>query len=75
MPQNPMKMMALLQRFSIFNKQHPKIMPFFKAAGADMNVGTVVEMTVKTPAGKEYSANIKITEDDLETVRQLKEMQ
>ena len=43
-------MMKLQSALKTFNANHPRVMPFFKAAGAEgVKEGMVIEMTVRTP--------------------------
>ena len=35
--------------------------------------GSVIEMTVTTPAGRRYVSNIRVNEDDVETIRMAKD--
>lgn len=58
-----------------FNANHPKFMPFMQAVGRDAIVdGTIIEVKVTSPAGKEYNTNMKITQSDLELFAQLRGM-
>jgi len=58
-----------------FNANHPKLMPFMQAVGRDAIVdGTIIEVKVTSPAGKEYNTNMKITQSDLELFAQLRTM-
>ena len=73
---NPMAMLKMRERFSIFRREHPKIVPFFTAVHEHaLREGTVLEMKAVTPEGQEIRANMKITENDLETIRMLTEAQ
>ena len=75
MPRNPMQMMKLMERLKIFQQQHPKAMPFFQqVAGSAMEPGAVIEMKVTDVNGKEYISNIRVTPDDVETVRMLQNL-
>lgn len=72
---NPMALMKLSERMKIFNTQHPRVVPFFKTvAGKGLTPGTVVEMSVKTVSGESYVTNVKLTEDDIETIEILKNL-
>ena len=49
-----------------------KIRPFFQTLKEKALVpGTVFEMTATTPDGKSYTANFRLTENDIETIRSL----
>lgn len=72
---NPMSIMQLQQRFQVFQQEHPKIIAFFKALGNDsMQEGTIIDIKVTTPDGKEIASNMKITENDIATFKQMMEI-
>ncbi len=65
-----MMLMQLQQRVQIFQKDHPKVMPFLKAVGENaMQEGTVIAMKVTTADGKTIESNIKINANDVETMK------
>jgi len=67
---NPMKLMKLKERFGLFREDHPKVLPFFKKLRSEaLQEGSVLEMKVTTPDGKEYSSNIRLNAHDVETIR------
>ena len=73
---NPMAVLALKSSFDKFKNNHPKFVQFIKALmQTGLQEETVLDCKVVTPDGKEIQANLKITADDLELLRQLKEMQ
>ena len=58
-----------------FNKNHPKFFFFFQAVGREaVTDGTIIEVKVTSPEGKEYNTNMKITQSDLDLFAQLKTM-
>ena len=58
-----------------FSQNHPKFMPFIQAVGRDAIMdGTIIEVKVISPVGKEYNTNMKITQSDLELFAQLRGM-
>ena len=65
---NPLQLMKFKERLDIFERQHPKVIPFFKALHGKLEVGSVLELKVTNPDGTEMVSNIKVTEDDLETI-------
>ena len=72
---NPKVLMQAKAALDQFNKNHPKFMPFVKAVEADGIVpGTILEITVKTPEGKERTANIKVQQSDLDLFESLKSL-
>lgn len=68
---NPMVMMQMKSLFSKFKRNHPKVPQFFAAASRCVNVGSVIEIQVTTAEGKTLCTNMRVTEDDMEMVRQL----
>lgn len=69
---NPMALLQMKNRLDLFQQEHPKVFPFFNAVNSEaMRVGTIMELKVTTPEGKELAANIKLTENDLETLGML----
>lgn len=58
-----------------FNKNHHKFLPFMQAVGREaVTDGTIIEVKVTSPEGKEYNTNMKITQSDLDLFAQLKTM-
>ncbi len=71
---NPMDMMQMGSRLQIFNQQHPKFGAFLREAGQDaMREGSVLEMRVTSPEGKEYVTNIRLTAEDVETMNMFRQ--
>lgn len=73
---NPMDMIKIAGMWSAFQKRHPKLPLFFKKAAETgaFGPGTVLELTVKTPDGREMAANMKIMAEDLELLEQIASM-
>lgn len=66
------KMKAGMDRFRV---NHPKFPLFLRAVSQDALVeGTVIEITVTTPDGKNYCSNVKLQADDMELINSLKSM-
>lgn len=64
---NPIKMMQARTAMAQFEKRHPKIRGFLESVSADaLQEGTVVEVSVTTPQGRNYITNIKVTKEDIE---------
>ena len=68
---NPMEMLQLNSRFTIFGKQHPRVVSFFKENGRELKEGNVVECKIKTKEGKELLTNMRISAEDVETLKML----
>ena len=69
---NPMALMKMKERMRIVGQDHPKVGPFFQVLRDKAMVeGTVLELKATTPEGREYVSNIRLTENDIETLRTL----
>lgn len=72
---NPMAIMQLMQRWSVFQSDHPKFVPFVNAVkDTVMKEGSVLEMKVTDPDGKTTTTNIRVTANDVETFRMIAEL-
>lgn len=70
---NPMDFMKYKKRLELFYQQHPKVMPFLRAVGENgTKAGSVIELRVTDPDGHEMVSNIRLTEDDVETINMAK---
>lgn len=58
-----------------FRANHPKFPLFINAVSQEaMKEGTIIEITVTTPEGKNYCSNIKLQADDMELIESLKNL-
>lgn len=71
---NPMALMKIKGMLETFSKNHPKVPMFFQSAGQCMEVGTVIEINVTTADGKNLCTNMRVTQDDLDLIEQLKQL-
>lgn len=71
---NPMDMLKVKTAWDKFQQAHPKFPAFLKAASGTVQEGTVIEITIKTPEGKEIATNLRIRNEDMELVRELSEL-
>ena len=72
---NPMTMMQLMQRWSLFQQDHPKVIPFLQAAkDIALQEGAVLEIKATDPEGKAITSNIRVTANDVETFRMVSEL-
>ncbi len=70
---NPLEMMKMGERLRLFSQQHPRFGAFLKDVSEHaIAPGTIVEMKVTGPDGREYITNLRLTEDDMETLEMLK---
>ncbi len=75
MNMNPMLLMQMQQKFATFQKEHPKVLPFFKAVGNQaLKEGSIIDVKVTTPEGENLESNIKLTANDIETFTMLMNM-
>lgn len=73
--QNPAALLQMMNLWNRFEHNHPKFPKFLKAVGKEgVKEGTVLEVKVTTPEGKEYCSNLRVTEEDLELVAQMREL-
>ena len=74
MAMNPMQLMQLAERLRIFKSQHPKVLDFMHdVVRNDLQPGVVMELRVTDNDGKTSVTNIRLTEEDVETIGILKE--
>ena len=72
---NPLDFFKVKAGLGKFAANHPKFFPFMKAvAAAGAKEGTIVEMKVTTPEGKELETNLRLTDEDIELIRMLREI-
>lgn len=73
---NPMKLLELKNLWGAFTKRHPKFPQFLAAVQqAGIPEGTVIEVQVTPPDGKTLTTNLKVTAEDIETVKSLQNYQ
>ncbi len=72
---NPMALLQMKGRLEIFQKQHPKVRAFLHSLREDgLQPGTVLELKATLPDGRERITNIRLTEDDMETIQMLSKL-
>lgn len=72
---NPLDIMKFKSLWDNFTTRHPKFPMFLNAVlQTGVSEGTIFEIQVKNPDGKEYASNLKITKEDLELFEKLKNM-
>lgn len=58
-----------------FRSNHPKFPLFVNAVSQDaLMEGTIIDITVTSPEGKQYSSNIKLKEEDIELMKMIQQM-
>ena len=72
---NPMELMKLRERLSVFQSQHPRFSAFMTDVAANaLMEGSVLEIKAARPDGKEYVTNLRLTREDMETIEILKHL-
>ena len=70
---NLMNLMQLKESWAVFKHNHPKFPLFLKAAlNGPLKEGSVVEIRVTSPEGKNIATNLKLKASDLELLEQWK---
>ena len=73
---NPMAMLQMKERLSIFQKDHPRVFPFFNMLQEEgLQEGSIYEVKVTLPDGRERVMNFKMNANDIETIRILTDQQ
>lgn len=72
---NPSAMMKLMQAKNQFTARHPKFSAFCKDVfGRKIEAGTVVEITITRPGEEPITANMRVSQEDLELLQSMQEL-
>lgn len=72
---NPLQLMQFKKYWDEFTSRHPKFPLFLNAVSQNGIVeGTIIEVQIKRPDGKEFTTNLKIAKEDMELFQSLKNM-
>lgn len=72
---NPLTMMKLNQLKNKFISNHPKFAAFVKNIfSRQIETDTIIEITVKRPGEDAITSNMKVTESDIELLRNVKDI-
>ena len=72
---NPMHLIALKKHWDTFDHNHPKFKRFLGAAASSgIGEGSIIEISIENPNGKNLCTNLKLTKSDLEFIQALKSM-
>ena len=67
--------MKIKGAWDTFTRNHPKFMPFMQAVGKEaIGEGTIIEVKVAAPDGREYNTNMKLTQSDMDLFASMKGM-
>lgn len=68
-------LMKFQSMWNAFTSRHPKFPLFLNAVASNGIIeGTVIEIQIKRPDGKEFATNLKVAKEDMELFQTLKEM-
>ncbi len=68
-------LMKFQSMWNAFTARHPKFPLFLKAVGSQgITEGTLIEIQIKRPDGKEFTTNLKVAKEDMELFQTLQEM-
>ncbi|MGN1031461.1 MAG: hypothetical protein ACI4PQ_07635 [Butyricicoccaceae bacterium] len=71
---NPMALMQLKAALAKFKHNHPKFLPFLSAVKDSADAGTIIDITVTTSNGRTIHSKTKLTADDIDTLKQLSQL-
>ena len=72
---NPTDIFKLKGMWDGFTSRHPKFPLFLNAVAQNgITEGTIIEVQIKRPDGKEFASNLKLSREDMELFQKLKEM-
>ena len=67
--------MQLAERLKIFRDQHPRVLDFIQAVGRNnLQPGVILELRVTDLDGKVSVTNMRLTEEDIETIGIIKNL-
>lgn len=67
--------MQFQQMWSDFTSRHPKFPMFLNAVSQHgIEEGTIIEIQIKRPDGKEFATNLKVAKEDMELFQSMKNM-
>ena len=71
---NPLKLLQVKNMLNGFRSRHGKFVQFIDAFHKrGIEEGSVIELQIRTPDGKQYITNFKVLHEDIETLKQLHE--
>lgn len=73
---NPMALTKVKKSWDTFCGNHPRFPAFLQAVrSAGIKEGTIIEVTVTTPEGRNMTTNLRITASDMQAFEDLKGLQ
>ncbi len=75
MQMNPVKLLQFKTAWDEFQRSHTKFTKFIKTIGQGaLSEGSILEIKATTAEGKSMDTNLKVTAQDMELIRQIREM-
>ena len=75
MAMNPIALMKMSQMLKGFSDRHPRVVSFFRnELMGDIEEGTVFELSLTRPGQETVTTNLRITAEDLEMLRTMKDI-
>ena len=75
MNMNPSSIMKMMGMKNKFEKNHPKFVAFLSYIMSNgIQEGTVIEISVKKPNQEPVVANMRVLQDDLDLIQEMKEL-
>ena len=71
---NPMSVLKLKNLLNSFKENHPKVPLFMKAASGIVTEGAVIELKITSAEGQTLVTNIRVNEQDMELINELKNL-
>lgn len=69
---NPLSLVKLKPLLKKFKEDHPKFLMFVRKALQETNENSIVEVKITTAEGKEYFTNIKVSENDMNLINEMR---
>lgn len=71
---NPLKLLQFKSAWESFTVRHPKFAAFIQfIAKSGFAEGTIIDIKITMPDGKELSSNMKVSPEDIEFINSLKD--
>ena len=72
---NPLRLLQLKSAWEQFQARHPKFPAFLNAESRNtLEEGTIIDVTVTSPDGRQIGTNLKLTAEDLQLLQEIKEL-
>ncbi len=72
---NPAKLLTLKKEWEGFAQRHPRFMQFIMTIFQNgMGVGSVIDVTVTLPDGRSFQSNMRLTQEDVDLVKNIGSM-